>query len=382
MNNTTCAACGKHCTVQGMKFCPFCGAGLVRDDGKVKFFDNAKDALFFIAQKHGNDVLLGKQLRAFFPDYAPSVSANMKGLVFAVYEKGAAQILHSHQNATAAEKEIAVKRAVAKLTEAFIAREAAENIIGEFVEALGWQVSAPVTVQPPVSTQRKQPAPTRTLQQPQQQPKSTYQASAGAAAEILRGDKQHVRFGGYIWRVLDVQDNRALLLTEDIIDKRPYDTQYSDVTWETCALRQYLNGEFYSKFCKQDRARILETHNPSANNRWFGTKCRNGTMDKVFLLSLEEVLRCFGSSGRVTTDSCFGTHTLLDDQYNSIRESRMSGEKWWWWLRSPGKSNSSAVTVRVDGIINITGIHSSEMRTRPDYSSGGVRPALWLNLKA
>lgn len=38
-------------------------------------------------------------------------------------------------------------------------------------------------------------------------------------------------FGGYNWRVLDIQNNTALIITEDIIEQRPYHDAYKDITW-------------------------------------------------------------------------------------------------------------------------------------------------------
>lgn len=35
-------------------------------------------------------------------------------------------------------------------------------------------------------------------------------------------------FGGYHWRVLDMENNAALIITEDIIEQRPYHDTYKD----------------------------------------------------------------------------------------------------------------------------------------------------------
>ncbi|GHV39484.1 hypothetical protein FACS189490_03170 [Clostridia bacterium] len=59
-------------------------------------------------------------------------------------------------------------------------------------------------------------------------------------------------FGGYNWRVLDIKDNADLLITENIIEQRPYHNAYKDITWAECSLREYLNGEFYDKFAEAD----------------------------------------------------------------------------------------------------------------------------------
>ncbi len=57
-----------------------------------------------------------------------------------------------------------------------------------------------------------------------------------------------ISFGYYNWRVLDIQNNAALIITEEIIEQRAYHDTYKDITWADCSLRKYLNGEFYDKF--------------------------------------------------------------------------------------------------------------------------------------
>jgi hypothetical protein len=42
-----------------------------------------------------------------------------------------------------------------------------------------------------------------------------------------------IPFGEYNWRVLDVQGDKALIITEDVVELRPYHEQYVEVTWET-----------------------------------------------------------------------------------------------------------------------------------------------------
>ena len=44
------------------------------------------------------------------------------------------------------------------------------------------------------------------------------------------------------WRVLSISDNQAFLLADKNLDCKPYNTTYSDVTWEGCTLRSWLNG--------------------------------------------------------------------------------------------------------------------------------------------
>jgi hypothetical protein len=55
-------------------------------------------------------------------------------------------------------------------------------------------------------------------------------------------------FGPYAWRILEQRDGKALLLSEDIIERRTYSDKFTAITWETCTLRTYLNGKFFESF--------------------------------------------------------------------------------------------------------------------------------------
>jgi hypothetical protein len=189
-----------------------------------------------------------------------------------------------------------------------------------------------------------------------QQPKPIFQANTSVVDEIIQGKKSGVRFGGYSWRVLDVTGDRALLLTEDIIEKRAYNVRFEIVTWKSCTLRRYLNREFVGRFIDQEQAQIS----------------RSG----VFLLSTEEVVRYFGGNGkpqkRPNKNSLW-----INDKFNIKRMADYGGKACWWWLRSSDSEKSNLATAVSDsGYVSIGGRHVH------DDSNVGVRPALWLNLKS
>ena len=196
-----------------------------------------------------------------------------------------------------------------------------------------------------------------------------------------------IEFGEWNWRVLDVKDGRALIITENIIEKRPYNAQYREVTWETSSLREYLNGEFLKKFTAEEQERIVETRIQNPDNLWNGTSGGNDTIDKVFLLSLEEVDRYFGNSGdydneiRKEYEDEYPVGKLIpaDDGWffsnknDSARIAKYDNEAWCWWLRSPGDYGNYAASVGDDGSVGVYGFYVT-------YDHGSVRPALWLNL--
>ena len=66
--------------------------------------------------------------------------------------------------------------------------------------------------------------------------------------------------GGYTWMVLEVKDDKALIITRDVIETRAFDGDGKTNIWESCPLRSWLNNEFYSGFSSQEKSRIMETN--------------------------------------------------------------------------------------------------------------------------
>lgn len=119
-------------------------------------------------------------------------------------------------------------------------------------------------------------------------------------------------------------------------------------------MRNWLNKTFLSStFGKEEQERILESTNVNAANDEYGIDGGNNTMDKIFLLSIDEVNKYFTSS--------------LDSQ----AEHHRSFEKHWWWLRSPGGDGERAAFVSYSGEIDTYGISK--------LADGGVRPAMWVD---
>ncbi len=65
------------------------------------------------------------------------------------------------------------------------------------------------------------------------------------------------------WRVLsiDVDNNRALLITTQILEKRAYNDTNTSITWENCTLRSWLNGDFLNNFSSDEQSKIVQVTN-------------------------------------------------------------------------------------------------------------------------
>jgi hypothetical protein len=214
-----------------------------------------------------------------------------------------------------------------------------------------------------------------------------------------------IQFGGYDWFALDKQDGRTLIITEKVIEKRPYHHEETEVTWETCDMRKYLNGDFYDSFSEADRARILEVKNENPDNPWYGTSGGNQTTDRVFLLSIDEVIKYFGDSGQIKTRHMYPSPwgdwckdeflPWIDDQYNINRRAVDDADVCFhYWLRSPGCNKNFVTNIMGfcgdgydQGGINIAGNLSMDndghflldhTGAEAFCNPAGVRPALWL----
>lgn len=191
--------------------------------------------------------------------------------------------------------------------------------------------------------------------------------------QIVESEK--ISFGDYSWRILRVNSKRALVVTENILEQRWYHEKFEDVTWADCVLRTYLNREFYNTFKQPEKERILKVTCKNLDNPWFGTDGGQDTVDKIFLLSLEEVSEYFGDSKGNLYNKGKQTWSI-DDQHNSKRQTKYGDEFHWWRLRSPGYYGCTAASVNKNGHIYVRG---NGVYGRPK-DSGGIRPALWLEL--
>lgn len=188
------------------------------------------------------------------------------------------------------------------------------------------------------------------------------------------GDK--IDFDRYRWRILDIQDNKALIITDEIIGQRAYHNAYKDTTWYNCEMRTYLNSEFFDSFHLVNQSRILLVTNENMDNPWYGTKAGNETQDRIFLLSLDEACRYFGDSTDKLYSRGNNRYWKKNDENNRKRLAKavFAETCWWWWLRSPGRHNRLAAYVHgTDGCVGVNGNNITN-------SNGGIRPALWLKL--
>lgn len=170
------------------------------------------------------------------------------------------------------------------------------------------------------------------------------------------------------WLVLEVKDGKALAISKYAIDCKQYNTSYTDVTWETCSLRKWLNNDFINTAFSDDEKAMIPTVTTSVDGKnEYSTNPGNETQDQIFLLSISEADKYFTSD---TARQCKPTdYAVAEGAYvNSDNGNCL------WWLRSPGKNLDLAATrILYDGSV-------FEYGYVVNYTDGAVRPALWIDL--
>jgi hypothetical protein len=168
------------------------------------------------------------------------------------------------------------------------------------------------------------------------------------------------------WLVLAKEGTKILVISKYALDCQPYNTSYTDVTWEICTLRKWLNNNFINAAFSADEKAMIPTVTVSADNNPYSTNPGNTTQDQVFLLSITEVNKYFNSDSArqcKPTDCAVANGAYINSSNGNC----------WWWLRSPGdRKNYAALVFDVGGVYeNGSGVN---------YDSNAVRPAMWIDL--
>lgn len=162
------------------------------------------------------------------------------------------------------------------------------------------------------------------------------------------------------WKVLAVEDGKALLISKYVLDWQKYNETDEKVNWSTCSLRVWLNKDFYNNaFNIDEKNRIKDTLITSDGAE---------STDAVFLLNKTEMGTYFYSDDERISEPTEVVKFSAKDTQNSTFENK---EGCWYWVCGNG-TNSRAPYVSKAG--------KYDGNTDPIDSYYGVRPAIWINL--
>jgi len=184
-----------------------------------------------------------------------------------------------------------------------------------------------------------------------------------------------VYIGGRDWIVIDIKDDKKFVISEDAVAYEPlHHTSFQGftadviITWETCDIRQYLNNKFYNTFTTTEQNRIIETTNTidmrfinAVNNKYYAGDDITEVVDKVFLLSKEEVEQY------LIYETDLKSKFLKPVKYNNHREIS-------WWtrtIRTPSNGDADAYYYST---------YYNHMPITITFAKG-IRPAMWITLK-
>ena len=143
------------------------------------------------------------------------------------------------------------------------------------------------------------------------------------------------------WRVL-ANDGNLFVVSDKNLDCVEYNSSAETVTWENCSLRKWLNSKFLDKvFTAQEQGAVLESLVVNEDGAK-GSEAGANTYDKLYLLSIYEVIDPALGFPTDWKDKG-GTRVALNTEYTKSKRALtnpdMSGA---WWLRTPGDAKNAA----------------------------------------
>lgn len=234
------------------------------------------------------------------------------------------------------------------------------------------------------------------------------------------------------WKVLhnDLENKRLLLISEEILDIRPfasYKEEFDrmlnekweegggihfdkkqaqeaeafmragkDMLWDKCGLRTWLNNEFFRTAFRAPEAEIISE--ATIDTAYLTKQGVNGmpadavrTRDKVFVISAEEFVKYIGDGGKAIRKNSLENTEMVKNlictnedagqygdptPYAKKKAGGLAGKDTTvsWWLRTPGIMPGT----------QMTGICENMVTTVGEYvvlNGVGVRPALWISWK-
>ena len=136
------------------------------------------------------------------------------------------------------------------------------------------------------------------------------------------------------WLVLAKKGNRILVISDKALDRQPYNSSRTRVTWETCTFRKWLNNDFINAAFSDDENAMIPTVTVSADkNPEYDTDPGNTTKDRVFLLSIVEAEKYFASDEArecILTEYAISNGAWTSDSYTEGGKAT-----YLWWLCRP-----------------------------------------------
>ncbi len=176
------------------------------------------------------------------------------------------------------------------------------------------------------------------------------------------------------WIVLEVQGDRAFVLSRYGLVHARYVTNSNHQTWANSTLRATLNQDFFnSAFTNEEKDAILTTHVDESSDQWDPNhpatrRIADSTDDRIYILTYAEIIQYFPTAEE---RKCYCTEYIRNHANRSDR-LYAEGRTCWYWLRNPAYNNNAGV-VDWDGSIDTCYMH---------HPYGVARPCCCVSLSA
>lgn len=176
-----------------------------------------------------------------------------------------------------------------------------------------------------------------------------------------------------VWIILDRRDGKVLLLSYYVLDCMKFSRNTAEyATWDRSEAREWLNGAFISEaFDGWQLDCICDTLINGDGER------SADTTDKVFILSVEEAERYFGSDEERRCPPTLyavdkGAYNWSEQVKNNAVLGQYARTACIWWLRPYGSNKQLVPYVSAYGKTVPFGMQCSSQYT-------GIRPAVWVD---
>ena len=169
------------------------------------------------------------------------------------------------------------------------------------------------------------------------------------------------------WIVIDKDGDYIMLISKYCLDAIPYHDTLESINWEFSSLRHWLNEDFLeTAFTPAQRKNIAYVENQNPEHYVAKTSSGRATIDRVFILNLEEAENLFDSyASRMSGPTAYA---IAQGAY--INNDNLMG---WWWLRTTSFKNDHVTYVASGGGVS----HEGRDVNRTD---AGVRPVIWVKV--
>ncbi len=122
------------------------------------------------------------------------------------------------------------------------------------------------------------------------------------------------------WRIINISDNEAFVISDRCLDTMVYNDRDSNVTWENCSLRKWLNEDFYNDaFNIKERSALKKAHSDVLG-------------DNVHLASVDDFEK-YGSVFGLRNDARYGVSNVYSSSIFNAECTEYAEGSYGWWVR-------------------------------------------------